>query len=108
MNTGGFHDLLVVFSVRPALEEPMVDWLLAWGGDNGFTSLRVEEHDSGDRPLTTAEQVRGRQTRVQFQVRVSAATLAGLLSEARKEFAGADVHYWVLPLLEGGPLQPPR
>ena len=105
MNTDRFDDLLLVFSVRPALEEPMVDWLLARGGDSGFTSLRVEEHDPGNSLLTTAEQVKGRQTRLQFQVRVPEAALEALLAEARAAFGGADVHYWVLPLLQGGPLR---
>jgi len=104
VNRGDFDDVLLVLSVRPALEEPVVDWLLAWQGDSGFSSTRVDEHNAGHEQLTPAEQVRGRQTRVQFQVRLPAERLDALLAAARADFGAADVHYWVLPLLDGGHL----
>jgi len=100
-----FDDVLLVLSVRPALEEPVVDWLLAWQGDSGFSSIRVEEHNARHDQLTPAEQVRGRQTRVQFQLRLPAERLDALLTAARQTFGGADFNYWVLPLLDGGHLR---
>ncbi|NBC23701.1 MAG: DUF3240 domain-containing protein [Gammaproteobacteria bacterium] len=103
-DTAGFQDVLVVVSVRPALEEPMVDWLLGWRGDTGFSRVVVEEHSAQHEHMTTAELVKGRQRRVQFQIRMPAAELDALLTSAREQFGGADVHYWVLPLLDGGHL----
>ena len=99
-----FQDVLLVLSVRPALEEPMVDWLLTWRGDTGFTRVLVEEHSAEHGHLSAAEQVKGRQRRVQFQVRMPGEGLDALLTSAREQFGSADVHYWVLPLLDGGHL----
>ncbi len=105
MNVVDFEDVLLVLSVRPALEELMVDWLMAWRRDAGFSSMRVAEHNARHDHLTPAEQVTGTQTRVQFQVRVPREQQDELLAAARESFAGADVHYWVLPLLGGGDLR---
>jgi hypothetical protein len=104
MKLSDFGDVLLVLSVRPALEEAVVDWLLAWRGDTGFSSTRVAEHHARHEHLTPAEQVKGRQARVQFQVRAPGERLDELLAALRESFAGADVHYWVLPLLDGGHL----
>lgn len=99
-----FGDVLLVLSVRPALEEAVVDWLLAWRGDTGFSRVLVDEHSAEHRHLSAAEQVRGRQRRLQFQIRMPADGLERMLDAARQEFGNADVHYWVLPLLDGGHL----
>ncbi len=104
LNTPAFQDVLLVLSVRPALEEVVVDWLLGWRGDSGFSRVMVEEHSAQHQHLTAAEQVKGRQRRVQFQIRMPAAGLEALLASARQQFGAADVHYWVLPMLEGGHL----
>ena len=104
MSTHEFADVLLVLSVRLGLEEPVVDWLLAWRGDHGFSRVAVEEHSARHEELTAAEQVRGRQNRLQFQVRIPAAQLDDLIDSARREFGGADVGYWVLPLLRSGHL----
>lgn len=99
-----FRDVLLVISVPPALEELVVDWLLVWRGDSGFSRVIVEEHSARHEHLTAAEQVKGRQRRVQFQIRMPGDGLEALLASARGEFTNADVHYWVLPMLEGGHL----
>lgn len=99
-----FTDVLLVISVRPALEEPVVDWLLAWRGEHGFSRVAVQEHSARHEELSAAEQVRGRQSRLQFQVRIPAGQLDALIDSARSEFGGADVGYWVLPLLRSGHL----
>ncbi len=108
MDMNDFTDVLLVLSVRPALEEPVVDWLLAWRGDHGFSRVAVEEHSARHEELSAAEQVRGRQSRLQFQVRIPAAQLDDLIGSARREFGGADVGYWVLPLLRSGHLADER
>lgn len=95
-------EILLVLSVRPALEELIVDWLLAIPGGRDFNRVQVEEHSAQHEHLTAAEQVAGRQSRLQFQLRLRAGELEALLASVQEQFGGADIHYWVLPLLASG------
>ncbi len=104
MNVAGISGALVVLTVAPALEEPMIDWLLGRADGGGFTTQPVAGHSSRHDGLSTMEQVTGRQRRIQFQVQIGGDALAGFLDDARAVFGGADVHFWVLPILEGGRL----
>ena len=97
-------EVLVVLNVPPALEETLVDWLLARVGGVGFTSYGVSGHTTRHTDLSTAEQVSGRQHRQQFQVQISGDILQGFLADARDTLGAADVHYWVLPVMQTGHL----
>lgn len=92
---------LVVLTAAPALEEPLIDWLLDRGGNGGFTSMPVSGHSARHEGLTLTEQVRGRQRRVQFQVHMPVDAVADFLADARDAFGGTDLHYWVLPIMGG-------
>lgn len=96
------NDVLVVLSASPALEEVVIDWLISRPGSAGFTSLTASGHGSRHDRLSPAEQVAGRQRRVQFQVSLPHAGLQEFLESARREFAGTDLYYWVLPVLAAG------
>lgn len=93
-----FEQALVVVTTAPTLEEPLIDWLLAREHETGFTSMPVFGHSSRHDHLSSAEQVSGRQRRLQFQVQLSLAHSAQFLQELLEEFEGADLHYWVQPL----------
>jgi hypothetical protein len=101
MNDAG-QEVLVVLSASPALEEVVIDWLIGRPGSAGFTSLAASGHGSRHQALSSTEQVAGRQKRVQFQVILPQAGLREFLQSARQEFAGTDLHYWVLPVLASG------
>jgi len=96
--------VLVVITAPPSLESPLVDWLLLQDGGTGFSSIPVHGHSTHHDHLSIAEQVSGRQRRLQFQVQIEGERLEGLLEALRSEFAGADLHYWVVPVLAGGHL----
>lgn len=95
-------EALVVLNVPPQLEETVVDWLLERVGGAGFTSYRVSGHTTKHEDLSAAEQVSGRQRRQQFQVQIDADVVQGFLSDARDTLGAADVHYWVLPVMQTG------
>ncbi|MGW8369547.1 MAG: DUF3240 family protein [Gammaproteobacteria bacterium] len=96
--------LLFVISVPPMLEDQMIDWLLERDEAAGFTSVAVSGHSSDPLHLTIAEKVSGRQRRLQFQVQIAASDLEAFTGGLTSEFAGTDLHYWVLPLLAAGSL----
>lgn len=94
--------VLVVITSPPSLESQLVDWLLATQDGIGFSSVAVRGHSSHHDNLSIAEQVSGRQKRIQFQVQIDGSQLDSLLEELKSEFGGADLHYWVVPVLAGG------
>jgi hypothetical protein len=97
-------EALVVLNVPPQLEEAVVDWLLERVGGAGFTSYKVSGHTTRHEDLSTAEQVSGRQQRQLFQVQIGADVVQGFLSDASDTLGTADIHYWVLPVMQTGRL----
>lgn len=100
-----FEESLIVLNVPPSLEEPVVDWLLAREGGTGFTSFPVFGHSTSHEGLSAAEQVSGRQRRMQFQIQIREDAVDSFLDDAREALGTAGVHYWVLPLFAGGQLK---
>lgn len=96
------NDYLVTLNVPPALEELVVDCLLMFECEKGFSSLPVFTHHHENKALSLAEQVTGRQKRLQFQLHVNAIDLEKLLTQLREEFSGAGMQYWVTPILTQG------
>lgn len=95
---------LLVLIVPPALEEPMVDWLLDHASLSGFSSTAIHGHGSGKAGLSAIEQVTGRRRRIQFQLHVTWEQGQTILEGLREDMPEADVHYWLLPLVESGRL----
>lgn len=103
MSAGASDEILVVLNVLPALEERIVDWLLARSGV-GFTSFPVAGMSARHDKLTAAEQVTGYQRRRQFNVQMPAGEVERFLHELRNLLGAADVRYWVLPISRCGTL----
>jgi hypothetical protein len=97
-------NLLVVMSVLPSLEEPVIDWLLARRDEGFTTSLNVYGHSSSHENLSPAEQVSGRQKRIIFQVEINTEEKDQFLAELKERFAGASIHYWIHPVIASGSL----
>ena len=104
MSTASTDRVLAVISSPPSLESPLVDWLLARDGGSGFSSVAIHGHSTQHGHLSIAEQVSGRQRRLQFQVQLPKVELDRFLDDLKVEFGGADLHYWVLPVIAGGHL----
>ena len=104
MSSLEFAQSLVILNIPPSLEEAVVDWLLARRGENGFTSHSVFGHSSDHDTLSAAEQVSGRQRRLQFLIQMSSESVNDFLREARDRFGTTNTHYWVLPISGSGSL----
>jgi len=96
--------VLIVLTSPPALESQLIDWLLSREEGIGFTSCAVHGHSANYGHLSIAEQVIGRQRRQQLQVLLRHSLLDLFLESLVSEFAGTDLHYWVVPVLAGGRL----
>jgi hypothetical protein len=100
----GTETVLVVLNVAPGREEAVIDWLLGREAHEGFTSTTVFGHRSRHEGLSTAEQVRGRRRRTQFEIHMSGESAGDFLLAAHEEFGAADIHCMVLPALAAGSL----
>ena len=98
------EQVLIVITAPPSLESNLVDWLLSRNGGTGFSSTPVNGHSTHHDHLSVAEQVSGRQKRIQFQVQISGDRLDELLSRLESDFNGADLHYWAVPVIAQGHL----
>ncbi len=96
------QEYLVTLNVSPELEEPIVDCLLTFESEHGFSSMPVFSHDHRNEGLSLAEQVTGRQKKIRFQMYIPESDLPLLLAKLKAEFANAGIHYWVLPVMESG------
>lgn len=101
MKIGKTGEMLVVLNVSPALEERVVDWLLA-RSEGGFTSSPVSGHSTRHDHLSAAEQVAGQQRRQQFSVQMPADDVDSFLEGLRTSLGAADVRFWVLPVTRCG------
>ena len=98
------EQVLVAITIPPAIESQLVDWLLSQDGGTGFSSATIHGHSTRHDHLSIAEQVSGREKRMQFQIQMSGRRLDGFIEMLTADFGGADLHYWVLPVLAGGHL----
>ncbi len=96
------QEFLVTLNVSPELEEAVVDCLLTFESEHGFSSFAVNSHDHRHHGLSLAEQVTGRQRKIRFQMYIPETDLNLLIQTLKKEFANAGIHYWVLPVMESG------
>ena len=96
------HDVLLVLIAPPALEEPLVDWLLGQDAVNSFISMAVGGHGIGHAGLSIEEQVSGRQRQIMFRVKLSEAQAEALIEHLRHDFSGSGLQYWLMPLAGSG------
>jgi len=104
MDTQPTEQVLIVLTVAPTLETQLIDWLLARSDVAGFSSCAIHGHGSRHDHLSIAEQVTGRQRRLQFQLQLDRRHYGSVLADLGTDFAGTDLHYWVTPILAAGHL----
>lgn len=102
MNLPAIERVLVVLNAPPELEEPVIDWLPGREGGTGFTSSPVYGHSTDHDNLAALEQVTGRKPRQHFQVQMQVGNLGPFMHFLRSTFGADDLHYWVIPVFEGG------
>jgi hypothetical protein len=96
--------VMLTFNVPPASEERFVDWLLSSDVVTGFTSYAAYGHGANQDHLSVAEQVSGRQRRIEFRIQLPAETVDGVIGTLTTDFRGADLFFVVTPVLRSGHL----
>lgn len=85
-----------------ALEEPLLDLLLAHLEDGVFTSTPTFSHGTPPERMSGREQVMGRSRSIQIQALVTAEQLAALTALLAQRFGGTELRYWVCALSHDG------
>lgn len=93
---------LLILTVKPSMEEIMMDWLINQPFEQDFSSLQISGHGSQMSGLSISEQVAGRKKQIQFRVIITQSQLQFLLENLKQEFKNSGIHYWVMPILEVG------
>jgi len=94
--------VLLVLSVPVALEDSIVDWLLAQTSMIGFSSVLIRGHGSRVGHLSIAEQVAGHQRRIRFEVVAPLEAARNSVATLKRDFAGSDLFYWIVPVADAG------
>ena len=93
---------LLSLVVAPAIEDTVVDWLMLQQEVAGFTSYPVNGHGSSIHAMSAVEQVAGHRRKILFQICLAEAVVGHLLEGLCRDFNGADLHYWQIPLQAQG------
>lgn len=86
-----------------ALEEQVIDHLLRhpeWIGP--FTAHAADGHGAPGAIASPVEQVRGRAHRVRIEILIDAAHARELIAHLQDELRGADLFWWLAPVIETG------
>lgn len=98
-------DVLLTLIAPAALEEPLVDLLLAAPQIAfGFTVSLADGLGTRVRLVGASEQVRGRGRRVRFEVALAASDVAPLRAHLHQGLPQAGVYFWTTALIDGGVL----
>lgn len=91
---------VLVLNIPPELEDEVVDYLLSLSTVRGFTSYPVRGHGE-QHSLSIAEQVAGRQKRIQFEL-ILPEDCAPPILEGLNTQVGNDIFYWQYPVIRSG------
>lgn len=86
-----------------SLEEQVIDHLLRhpeWVGT--FVAQHADGHGAPGSIASNAEQVRGRAARVVIEILLDAAHADELVAHLKADLPGADIRWWLSPVLASG------
>jgi len=96
------EELIFTLNAPTSLEEAIVDCLLTFEAEQGFSSVPINAHDHKNEGLSLAEQVTGRQQKIRFQMTIEKQDLTTLINRLKTDFSGSGINYWVTPIVDKG------
>jgi hypothetical protein len=97
-------ECLLAISAPARIEAQLVDWFVERDDVPAFTSAAVHGRGGAHQGMSLAEQVEGRSRQIQFQLQLPLEAARVIVEALRTEYAGARLHYWIVPVIEGGPI----
>ncbi len=105
MSENAVAAVAVTINVAPAAEERVIDWLLSLEEVAGFTSYAAFGHGASHDDLSVAEQVTGRQRRVEIRLEIPSTGLDSFVGALTAAFDGTDLYYYGQTVLRSGHLR---
>lgn len=84
------------------LRHALVDWLLSNHGDMIFSSGFIDCYGIDPESMTVAEQVTGRQRKLEFKIQTTLQNARAICNELRAAFPTVHLQYWIQAALEAG------
>ncbi len=89
----------------PAVEEKLLDVLLAHHTNEILTSVGIHSHGTAHARLSTEEEVMGRSRSMHIHVLLDEEALLRLVQRIRGEFSGTGIRYWATPVAFQGEVE---
>ncbi len=105
MNHNFTRDICLHLVLPQSLEESVIDLLLArpdWVGP--FLTQSADGHAAPEHIGSEAERVRGRAQRIKFEILMAHDATPPLLTELQAKLPGANIAWWISPVLDSGSL----
>ncbi|GGX38362.1 DUF3240 family protein [Undibacterium squillarum] len=97
---------LLCLSVPVALDDEIADFLLNHPAlISGFTSVSANGMGPNSIFGSIMEQVQGKSRRQLFMSEAPLGKITSLLTLLQDAYQGADIHYWITPVLQSGSLR---
>jgi len=90
--------VLLLVSVPRAVEERVIDWLLARRDVTTFSSVAVDVHGVDPSDLVGAERVSARRRATEFRVRVAASLVDEMIAALESELRGVELDWVAVPI----------
>lgn len=98
-------DVLLSLTLAEDITQEVEDLLLSRPDlVHGFTVSRAEGHGSGVSLIAAGELVSGHAPRTQIRMIGDEAAMRGVLAMLKGELPGANLYYWLVPVIAAGRL----
>jgi len=95
---------LLTLSVKPSMEEELVDWFLCHDY-LGFSTWPAYSVGVSPDSMSLSEQVAGQQRRIIFKIHGVETYLNQCMENLAKSYPNADIYFWLHPLIRTGCLK---
>lgn len=100
------EQLLLTLIVPVELKDEIVDTLISHEQVSGFSLGKIEGYSRNHSHFNISEQVEGHRAYYRFEIVIEQSQLDNVKSMLKKACTNSNIHYWLMPLLDSGSLNP--
>jgi hypothetical protein len=100
------EQLLLTLIVPIELKDEIVDTLMSQEQVSGFSLGKIEGYSRNHSHYNISELVEGHRAFYRFEIVLDNSQLDNVKSMLKKACVSSNIHYWLMPLLDSGSLNP--